>query len=311
MSAPYYGQSSATSSATRQRVIGNQPAPSPTPVAPNPAQAVPSASTAVIITPLPVFNVVAAAAQNNRLKFNLNWTFGGKQQRGWYLYTALLNRELGIEREANTADFALALARWQQSNNLVPTGVLDADTWYQMIALWQARRIPETARIVPPASQLLTAPIIDFYDPTRAIELLKVERQTYAAYKRMVAAAAQDSSLKLVATSNGELSISEKYLKIISAFRSREYQEQLRRQSPNAGRAGLAVNSPHFTGRALDVYVGGDPVDTGDFNRAIQINTPVYKWLVKNAARFGFYPYYYEPWHWEYVPTNLPPTVNQ
>jgi LAS superfamily LD-carboxypeptidase LdcB len=59
------------------------------------------------------------------------------------------------------------------------------------------------------------------------------------------------------------------------------------------------VNSPHFTGRALDVYVGGDPVDTKDANRAIR-STPAYQWLVRNAERFGFRPYY-EPWHWEYV----------
>ncbi len=75
----------------------------------------------------------------------------------------------------------------------------------------------------------------------------------------------------------------------------------LRRQSPNAGRAGLAVNSPHFTGRALDLYVGGQPVETRDDNRAVQVQTPVYQWLVRNAARFGFRPYFYEPWHWEYV----------
>ena len=60
-------------------------------------------------------------------------------------------------------------------------------------------------------------------------------------------------------------------------------------------------NSPHFTGRALDLYVGGDPVDTKDANRAIQVTTPAYKWLVRNADRFGFRPYFYEPWHWEYV----------
>ena len=69
----------------------------------------------------------------------------------------------------------------------------------------------------------------------------------------------------------------------------------------SAGTAGLAMNSPHFTGRALDLYVGGDPVDTRDSNRAIQVNTPAYKWLVRNAERFGFRPYFYEPWHWEYV----------
>ena len=90
-------------------------------------------------------------------------------------------------------------------------------------------------------------------------------------------------------------------MKIISAFRSREYQEKLRRESPNSGSAGLAVNSPHFTGRALDLYVGGEPVDTRDSNRAVQVETRVYQWLVRNADRFGFRPYCYEPWHWEYV----------
>jgi LAS superfamily LD-carboxypeptidase LdcB len=107
----------------------------------------------------------------------------------------------------------------------------------------------------------------------------------------MIAAAAEDPSLML-----------GQYFKIVSAFRSREYQDELRRKSPNAGSAGLAVNnSPHFTGRALDLYVGGSPVDTRDSNRAIQVNTPAYRWLVRNAERFGFRPYFYEPWHWEYV----------
>jgi len=98
-----------------------------------------------------------------------------------------------------------------------------------------------------------------------------------------------------------ELAPAEKYLKIVSSFRSHEYQERLRKQSPNAGRAGLATNSPHFTGRALDLYVGGEPVETKDSNRALQIQTPVYQWLVRNSERFGFRPYYYEPWHWEYT----------
>ena len=84
-------------------------------------------------------------------------------------------------------------------------------------------------------------------------------------------------------------------------MRTPEYQAQLRAQSPNSGRAGLAVNSPHFTGRALDLYVGGEPVSTKDENRAIQTQTRAYRWLVKNAGHFGFRPYFYEPWHWEYV----------
>ena len=61
-------------------------------------------------------------------------------------------------------------------------------------------------------------------------------------------------------------------LKIVSASLA-ECQDELRRESPNSGSAGLAVNSPHFTGHALDLYVGGDPVDTRDSNRKVQVET--------------------------------------
>src|SRR5258708_20727714 len=155
-------------------------------------------------------------------------------------------------------------------------------------------------RTVASPDQLLTAPLSDCYDPKRPEELRQIERRTYAAYKRMVAAAVADRSLALVHQGR-QLALGEKYLKIISAFRSREYQEKLRREAPNSGSAGLAVNSPHFTVRALDLYVGGEPVDTRDSNRALQVQTRVYQWLVRNAERFGFRPYCYEPWHWEYV----------
>ena len=29
--------------------------------------------------------------------------------------------------------------------------------------------------------------------------------------------------------------------------------------------------------------------------------TPAYRWLVANADRFGFVPYPFEPWHWEWT----------
>ena len=151
--------------------------------------------------------------------------------------------------------------------------------------------------------QLLLAPSTDFYDPSRPEELRQVERETYAAYRRMLAAAAADTSLGLKLEPTGELAESEKFFKIISAYRSKEYQERLRKLDPAAGRAGLARHSPHFTGRALDLYVGGyDPVSTKDDNRLLQTQTKAYRWLVRHAESFGFRPYYYEPWHWEYVP---------
>jgi LAS superfamily LD-carboxypeptidase LdcB len=182
---------------------------------------------------------------------------------------------------------------------LKATGVLDDQSLYGMITVWQGARLKD--REVASPDRLMVVPISEFYDPTRAEELRQVERATYAAYKKLVAAAVADRSLGLAHGAHGELAAGEKFLKIVSAFRSRDYQDKLRRESPNSGSAGLAVNSPHFTGRALDLYVGGEPVDTLDSNRKVQVETRVYKWLVQNAERFGFRPYFYEPWHWEYV----------
>jgi uncharacterized protein YcbK (DUF882 family) len=242
---------------------------------------------------------VTAAAQNSLLQNELIWTFGGKERRGWYLYSLLIDRTLNIPSQASPTDFASGLSVWQRNRGLNPDGILDEPSFMAMVSVWQNSRLQD--RTIAQPDQLLTAPASDFYDPERLDELRQVERSTYAAYKRMVAAAIADPTLHLAHTSPAELAVTEQYFKIISAFRSREYQEQLRRQSPGAGTAGLAINSPHFTGRALDIYVGGDPVDTRDSNRAIQVKTPVYQWLVRNAERFGFRPYFYEPWHWEYV----------
>jgi hypothetical protein len=239
-----------------------------------------------------------AAKRNAVLSTSLIWTFGSKQQQGWYLYTALIQQLIGAKQDSASIQFARAVARWQAKSALKPSGVIDEETLYAMIKAWQDVRLKD--RTVASPDQLLTAPLSDFYDPTRAEELRQVERRTYAAYKRMVAAAIADRSLAL-AHQRGQLASEEKYLKIISAFRSPAYQEKLRREAPNSGSAGLAVNSPHFTGRALDLYVGGEPVDTRDSNRALQVQTRIYLWLVRNASRFGFRPYCYEPWHWEYV----------
>lgn len=240
--------------------------------------------------------------RNALFSTELSWAFGSKPQRGWFLYKPLIDRLLDTKHDAGSDGFVKALARWQEKAGLLPNGVLDDETLYAMIKTWQDARLKD--RSPAPPEQLLTAPISDFYDPTRAEELRQVERETYAAYRRLVSAAISNRSLGLARIGKGDksgLAPEEKYLKIISAFRSKEYQEKLRRESPNAGSAGLAVNSPHFTGRALDIYVGGDPVDTRDSNRSIQVETRVYQWLVKNADRFGFRPYCYEPWHWEYV----------
>ncbi|HKA17666.1 MAG TPA: D-alanyl-D-alanine carboxypeptidase family protein [Blastocatellia bacterium] len=264
------------------------------------AEAKPTASAGLKSPDNAVFD--AAVISNTQLRNSLEWNFGGKLQRGWNLYTLLIGDLIGANLGGTPEEFASQLSLWQRKTGIEPTGVLDRDTWSQMIGVFQSRRM--NGRTYPTPNDLVTIPVTDCYDPTRPEALRSAERQTFAAYKRMVGAAAADSTVGLRVGPDGQLDPDEKFLKVVSAFRSREHQELLRKQSPNSGRAGLALNSPHFTGRALDLYVGGEPVSTKDDNRAIQTQTAAYRWLVKNAARFGFRPYFYEPWHWEYVGTS-------
>ena len=232
-----------------------------------------------------------AAARNLRLRSSLQWAFGGKTQIGWNIYVPLISHTIGTDNDPDTAEFAFAVSKWQENRGLTANGIVDRETLESFTKYWQSRRLGRAG--LSSADSLITAPIAEFWDPSRSPDLLQLERQTYAAYKRMIAAAAAEL---------GSDPTSGKFLRIISSYRSPAYQEALRKREPNAGRAALAKNSPHSTGHALDIYVGGDPVKTEDSNRLLQVQTPAYKWLVKNAERFGFYPYFYEPWHWEYVP---------
>jgi zinc D-Ala-D-Ala carboxypeptidase len=237
-----------------------------------------------------------AARKNAVLQTDLKWNFGGEQQHGWYLYISLIQRTIHTDAKSDSELFSKALSGWQKQNGLNPNGILDFETWMKMVSIYQSDRLSGTRR-AQVFTGLQIVPSSFFYDPLRPADLRKVGQETLAAYHKMVAAAKKDLATNV--------DFSQSWLKIISSYRTPEYQAQLRKQSPNASRAALGINSPHFTGRALDLYVGGKPVGTEDQNRSTQVNTAVYQWLVKNADRFGFKPYFYEPWHWEYNPTTV------
>jgi hypothetical protein len=267
------------------------------------AQKAASTSLAVIeppaSSPLPKAGgrFAAAAAENARSQYSLRWDFAGKPQTGWALYAQLISSTVGTDDEAGSAVFAQAVSRWQGTAGLPANGIIDAETLKGFIAQWQAKRFSTPASSGEPVLTLI--PAEECYDITRDAELRKLQSETYQAYKRMIAAAAKELG-------PGVVSPTSKYLTIVSGYRSPEYQESLRKKEPGAGRGALAKTSVHSTGRAIDMYVGGEPVTTKDENRALQVQTPVYKWLVKNAAKFGFVPYFYEPWHWEYVGASAP-----
>ncbi|OUL28941.1 hypothetical protein BV378_07000 [Nostoc sp. RF31YmG] len=93
----------------------------------------------------------------------------------------------------------------------------------------------------------------------------------------------------------------------VSGYRSSKHQDQLWQKalikygSAQKARQWVAPpgHSAHHSGRAIDLWLG-----FGISSKNVQKMraTPAYQWLVQNAARFGFYPYPQEPWHWEYNP---------
>jgi len=107
-------------------------------------------------------------------------------------------------------------------------------------------------------------------------------------------------------------------IKIASAFRSVDRQAEIIRAKLAEGLsldAVLCVSAPpgyseHHSGRAIDVTTdeGVAPLEP-EFER-----TRAFRWLSKNAGRFGFflsypaenpYGYDYEPWHWCFRPTDV------
>src|SRR5690242_15006187 len=75
----------------------------------------------------------AAALSNTTLRNDLTWTFGGKQQRGWYLYDLLINETLDSHTDTVSNDFATRLAGWQKQRGLTSDGVLNEDSLMSLV----------------------------------------------------------------------------------------------------------------------------------------------------------------------------------
>lgn len=99
-----------------------------------------------------------------------------------------------------------------------------------------------------------------------------LQEEAAVAYRQMVIAAfAQDINLQ-----------------VNYGFRSHDEQKRLRRSKSTRRLAAPAGKSPHEEGIAVDINYS-------------KKRSPVYRWLIKHAAEFGFYnTISYEPWHWEF-----------
>ncbi len=229
----------------------------------------------------------------------LTWPPFGAVERGWVTYLPLLQKELGTDCAPNTPDFAVALAGFQTRHRLPATGVFDPATFEVLKGVLQERRPFVMARVRdecpdPPPLRELGYLVESEEHADRLTRLLR--RDVLDAYRRMVAAARAEVP---------EVNADPELLQIFSGFRDPEADAARCAAERNCDGLRRAVCSPHRTGTAVDLYVGqfmGMGVDsTRPDSRRHMSEGPTYRWLVRNAGRFGFVPYLYEPWHWEWV----------
>lgn len=231
--------------------------------------------------------------------YSLEWAPFSGTEWGWETYVPLIQKEIDLQCPPSSADFAVALSRWQARYALPATGLFDAATFEVLRGVLQERRPFIMARVRgecpdPPPIRELGYLVESEEHADRLTRLLR--RDTLDAYRRLVAAARAEVP---------EIAGDHELLQIFSGFRDPE--ADAARCAASGGCDGLrrAVCSAHRTGSAVDLYVGQAPgmgVDsTAAESRLWMSRGPTYRWLVQNAGRFGFVPYLYEPWHWEFV----------
>lgn len=236
--------------------------------------------------------------------YSLEWAPFGAAEWGWETYLPLLQHEIRTDCAVNTPDFAAALATWQGRYALTPTGVFDQASFEVLKGVLQERRPFVMARVrdecpEPPPLNQLGYLVSEEEHADRLTRLLR--RDVLEAYRRLVAAARMEVA---------EVARDPELLQIFSGFRDPEADAARCAAQGNCDGLRRAVCSPHRTGAAIDLYVGqlfDLGVDsTTPASRLHMSRSPTYRWLVENAARFGFVPYLYEPWHWEWVGYSAP-----
>lgn len=242
----------------------------------------------------------APALANAISHYSLEWTPFGATEWGWETYLPLIQQELGTGCAPGSPAFARALAGFQAMHGLPPTGWFDSATFQVFRGVWQERRPFIMSRVReepcpdPPPLYQLGYLVETEEHADRLTRLLR--RDVLDAYRSMVAAARLEVP---------EVAADPELLQIFSGFRDPEADAARCAAQGNCDGLRRAVCSPHRTGTAVDLYVGqmGDAgVDnTSPASRLHMTRGATYRWLVRNAGRFGFVPYVYEPWHWEWV----------
>lgn len=238
----------------------------------------------------------AAAQANANSVRTLNWAPFGREETGWETYVALIQHEIRTACAPNSEGFAAALAAWQRANRQGDDGILTETVFLAMKGSVQARR--EFVRFTttgacPDTPDMITAARTDEGYGGKQVWM---RPRALAAYRQMAAAARAEVP---------EIRADPRNLTIFSGYRSPSADAARCAAEGNCDGVVRARCSAHRTGLAADMYVGQapgySPDSTADPSRLFMTRTPTYLWLVKNAGRFGFVNYPFEPWHWEWT----------
>lgn len=240
----------------------------------------------------------AAAADNEASLASRDWSPWGRPERGWETYVPLISQEIGAACGPESPGFAEVLSRWQAAHKLPADGIMSAQTFETMRVLWLRRRpfVQAFAKgVCPPAADeaaLVWADKAEGYSG----KPIQLQPAALSAYRAMLAAAREDVF---------EVGANRQLLTIFSGYRAPADDEARCDRDGGCGTIVRVRCSAHRTGTAVDLNLGaaaGSRVDSSeDFNRLYQSRTPAYRWMVANAGRFGFTPYPFEPWHWEWA----------
>ncbi|MBX3479978.1 MAG: D-alanyl-D-alanine carboxypeptidase family protein [Caulobacter sp.] len=237
-----------------------------------------------------------APQENARSLTTLVWSPFGPEEIGWEIYVPLIAEEIATRCGPAEPGFAEALAAWQRRKGRRANGVMNPADFDVMKQAWHRRRPfsrirPEDCPPPPADAALATASLSESYGRP-----MRLRPGALAAYRRMTAAARAEAP-RIFRQPNA--------MKIFSAYRDPEADAARCLGEGNCDGVRRTQCSAHRTGLALDIHVGmapgGNPASTADFNRLAQSRSDAYRWMVRNASRFGFVNYPYEPWHWEWT----------
>ncbi len=237
------------------------------------------------------------AARNASTYTDLPGTFFGRLERGWAVYEPLIMRDIHTDCPGPTPGFASALAKWKAAHGLGGSGTVD-DTvlgfFRQLLGRPPAVRRREQAGL--PSATRPNKPWRKRRRPNptaarRSCFALRRWRPTAGWWRRPGVHRCSPSDNRLFT--------------IFSGYRSPDYDAARCAAQQNCQGVVRAACSPHRTGLAMDLFLGAapgfGPDSSNDLNRLYLARASAYRWLVRNADRFGFVNYPFEPWHWEWT----------